>query len=66
MIDPHTMARFIMDHQEEYSIKGNRPVYTCGKCGKTKERQPGDLETAPCPKCDGTMHVHFTKEKTGP
>ena len=59
MADAKTVAHFYMKHENDFSVKGNRPVYTCKTCGKTKEREPGDLETAPC-LCGGTMHVHFS------
>lgn len=61
MTNAKDVARFHINHEKDFSIKGNRPVYTCERCGKTKEHEIGDLETATCA-CGGTMQVHFTKD----
>lgn len=61
MADPLKTARFMLRHEKDFEIKGNRPIYTCEKCKETRDRKPGELETALCEKCGGTMHVHFVK-----
>lgn len=62
MADPLKTAQFMLRHKTDFEIKGNRPIYTCKKCGETRERKPGELETTVCEKekCGGTMQVHFS------
>ncbi|MBI5912874.1 hypothetical protein HY839_00310 [Candidatus Azambacteria bacterium] len=61
MTDPKEMAQYLLRHKKDFEEKGSMPMYTCKKCGETRGRKAGDLETAPC-LCGGTMQVHFSKQ----
>lgn len=61
MGDQMELARFMIRHRREYERR-KRPIYICASCKRKKEREAGDLETAPCTACGNTMHVRFIKK----